>query len=83
MLWGFSDVSSSEMDFICVLILTCCSLNHHIDHMLKYFYIRSNKLLIIPPRSRLAKKSTMMGVVLVDKQCGNIHAFRCFDNIAS
>ena len=51
--------------------------------MLKYFYIRSNKLLIIPPRSRLAKKSTIMGVVLVDKQCGNIHAFRCFDNIAS
>ena len=51
--------------------------------MLKYFYIRSNKLLIIPLRSRLAKKSTMMGVVLVDKQCGNIHAFLCFDNKAS
>ena len=47
------------------------------------FYISLNKLLIIPPRSRLAKKSTIMGVVLVDKQCGNIHAFRCLDNKAS
>ena len=51
--------------------------------MFKYFHISLNKLLIIPPRNRLAKKSTMMGVVLVDKQCGNIHAFRCFDINAS
>ena len=55
----------------------------HIDPTFQCFYIKLNKLLIIPPRSRLVKKSTIMGVVLVDKQCGNIHAFRCFDNNAS
>ena len=32
---------------------------------------------------RSAKKSTIIGVELVDRQWGNIHAFRRFDSSAS
>ena len=38
---------------------------------------------IIPDIMRSAKKSTMIGVELVDRQWGNIHASRCFDSSAS
>ena len=65
------------------MLLAQSYLARNVDPTSKYLYVSLNKLLIIPPRSRLAKKSTMTGVVLVDKQCGNIHAFRCLDNKAS
>ena len=38
---------------------------------------------IIPDIMRSAKKSTMIGVELVDRQWGNIHASRRFDSSAS
>ena len=38
---------------------------------------------MIPDIMRSAKKSTMIGVELVDRQWGNIQASRRFDNSAS